>query len=304
MVGAVLAMGVAVALFLPAAEPENVGRWMAEAGLEPRHVEVDGLRLRYVRAGSGPPVLLLHGFVSSIYSWKEIIPELAERHEVVALDLPPFGGSEIPAELSPTLYEDLVPHVLDALGLDRIAIVGNSLGGAVAIVTAVRHPSRVERLALIDPAGFNFDPAERPWLLRLVGSPVVSPVVGRLPVRRAVVSLGLQQVLHDDDRVTRERVDEYLAPLLRPRAVGAAIAVLRERQALGFPAIVSEVRQPTLVIWGAEDTWIPPAHGRRFEEAIRGSRLVTLPGCGHVPQEECADRVLQHLVPFLAAAHD
>jgi pimeloyl-ACP methyl ester carboxylesterase len=279
--------------------PPATGAWLPAAGLQARFVTVDGVRVRYVRQGHGTPVVLLHGFVSSIYSWKEVLPALSREHEVLAIDLPPFGASGIPATFDPSLYERVVPAVLDDAGLARASVVGNSLGGAVAIMTAVRNPTRVDRLGLLDSAGFNFAPERRPWLLRVMGSPLLAPMIGKLPVRRELVTLGLRQVLHDDRYATAERIDEYLAPLLRPGAMAAAHALLGGRQTLGFPDIVREVKVPTLVIWGAEDTWIPASDAALFEQHIPGTRVVVLPGCGHIPQEECAEAVLAPLLPFL-----
>jgi pimeloyl-ACP methyl ester carboxylesterase len=297
-----LALG-AVLATPSSALPPATGAWMTAAGLREHFVAVDGVRVRYVRQGEGrgPAVVLLHGFVSSIYSWKEVLPALSSEHDVLAVDLPPFGASDIPATFDPSLYERIVPAILDHAGVARAAVVGNSLGGAVAIVTAVRHPSRVDRLVLVDSAGFNFAPERRPWLLRVMGSPLLGPVIGTLPVRRELVTLGLRQVLHDDRYATEERVDEYLAPLLRPGAMAAAHGLLGGRQSMGFPEVVREVKVPTLVIWGAEDRWIPASDAKLFQQRIPapGTRVAVLPGCGHIPQEECADAVLAPLLSFL-----
>jgi pimeloyl-ACP methyl ester carboxylesterase len=303
LTGLLLATTAAVALALvPHSPAPRTGGWLVAGGLEPRFVTVDGVRVRYVRTGSGPAVVLLHGFASSIYSWKDVIPGLARAHDVIAIDLPPFGASDIPQGWQPALYEKVVPAVLDHASVTRAAVIGNSLGGAVAILTAVRHPARVERLVLVDSAGFNFESSRRPWLLRVTGAPILGPVMGHLPVRRELVSLGLRQVLHDDTYATPERVDEYLAPLLRPGALAASQALLGGRQSMGFPELVREVRVPTLVIWGAEDTWIPVADADLFARDIPGARVVVLPGCGHVPQEECAPALLPHVLSFLEPA--
>src|SRR5262245_3073432 len=142
---------------------------MQRAGVTPRYVEAGGLRLRYVRRGSGPPLLLVHGFSSSIYTWAEALPLLAARHDVIAVDLPGFGGSEIPARVDSNASAEVLARVMDALGLARASLAGNSLGGALAAVTAARHPERVEKLVLIDAAGYNFAPEDRPPMLRLAG---------------------------------------------------------------------------------------------------------------------------------------
>jgi pimeloyl-ACP methyl ester carboxylesterase len=297
-----LALALAVVLLAalvwrPEATPAT-GAWLRRAGLQERFAEVEGLRLRYVRAGEGPPVVLLHGFSSSIYTWAEVIGPLAAGHDVVALDLPGSGGSQIRDDLTVATLVRVVPALLDQLGLPRASLVGNSLGGAVASVVSIRHPERVSRLVLVDAAAFNFAPADRPWIVRLLGSPP-GVLFTLLPVHRRVVKLGLRQVFFDDGKVTDERVDEYTAPLMRPGAVGALRAVLAGRDALGLPEGLASIRQPTLVIWGAEDAWIPPAHADRFLAAIPGARKVLLARCGHVPQEECPQEVAELLTEFL-----
>lgn len=272
---------------------------MAEAGLEPRFQTVDGVRLRYVRAGTGPAVVLLHGFASSIVTWRDVMPALARDHDVIALDFPGFGGSEIREGLPPSAYPGLVAGLMEGLGLPRASLVGNSLGAGVAVVVAARHPQRVDRLVLIDSVGYNLASADRPWLLRVAGRKPVARLVEALPLRRPLVTLALRQIFDDDRLVTRERIDEYVAPLLRPGAVAAAQALLASGDDLGLPAVVAQVRAPTLVLWGRDDQWIPAEQADRFLAAIPGSRKVVIERCGHMPQEERPAEVSRLLEEFL-----
>jgi pimeloyl-ACP methyl ester carboxylesterase len=274
---------------------------MAAAGLTPRFETVDGVRLRYVRAGDGPALVLLHGFASSIVTWRETLPALSRSHDVVALDFPGFGGSEIRPRLAPSAYPRLVTGLMDRLGIPRASLVGNSLGGGVAVVVAATHPERVDRLVLIDSVAFNLAPEDRPWLLRVTRFEPVARAVEVLPIRRALVTLALRQLFHDDRLVTRERVDEYVAPLLRPGAVAAAQALLASGDDLGLPGLVAQVRVPTLVVWGRQDAWIPVAQADRFLAAIPGSRKVVIDGCGHLPQEERPSEVTALLDELPAA---
>ena len=272
---------------------------MAEAGLEPRFQTVDGVRLRYVRAGTGPAIVLLHGFASSIVTWRDVMPALARDHDVVALDFPGFGGSAIREGLPPSAYPGLVVGFVESLGLPRASLVGNSLGGGVAVVVAARHPQRVDRLVLIDSVGYNLESADRPWLLRVAGQKPVARLLEALPLRRPLVTLALHQIFHDDRLVTRERIDEYVAPLLRPGAVAAAQALLASGDDLGLPGLVAQVRAPTLVLWGREDKWVPVAQADRFVAAIPLSRKVVIERCGHMPQEERPVEVARLLEEFL-----
>ena len=300
VVGLVLVvLGVAAAAWYDR-PPVTPGSWLAGAGLEARHETVDGRRLRFVRAGSGTAVVLIHGFGSSIYTWKDLIPALAARHDTIALDLPGFGESDRPADLS---LEDLpraVIGLMDRLGIERVALVGNSMGGATAAIVAATAPGRVSRLVLLDAAGFNMEPQAMPRLARVTMS-WAAPGLGLLPGKRLVVEASLRQVFHDDAFVTPERVSEYLAPTQRPgtfaalRSFGSSLGGRPE----AVTAALGGIRAPTLVIWGAEDRWIPLAHADRFVAGIAGARKVVIPGCGHVPQEEKPAEVARLLLEFL-----
>jgi pimeloyl-ACP methyl ester carboxylesterase len=293
---------VVLAFVLPDAKPGPTGGWLKAARLEPRFATVGGHRVRYVRAGSGSPVLLLHGFASSIYTWKDVLPALARDHDVVALDFPGFGESEQPSDLDGSRFPSLVLELLDQVGIQDTAIVGSSMGGATAVAVAATHPDRVTALVLIDSAGFNLAPEGRPWILRLAGSAPAGALLERLHVRGLLLRIGLRQVFHDRSLVTPERFDEYLAPLLRPGAPTSmrALLVARAREAPAFAELVRRVRAPTLVIWGREDQWIPVEQADLFEAAIPGARQRILDGCGHLPQEERPQEVLQLVSEFLA----
>jgi len=298
--GLLLVAAVAAAVFVARGEPppHPPGQWWQRAGVQPRYEDLAGLRVRYVRRGRGPALILLHGLGSSIYTWADVIPALARDHDVVAIDLPGFGGSDIPDDLSSSVYPAAVLGLMDRLGISRATLVGNSLGGAVGIVLAARHPERVRRLVLIDSAGFNLEPSRRPLILRLVGTAPVAAALDALPVRRRVVRAALRQVFHDPARVTPERIEEYLAPLARPGATEAVRSLLARPGGFGLPALVSEVRVPTLIVWGRNDRWIPLADADRFAAAIPGSRKVVLEECGHVPQEERPAEVVHLLEEF------
>lgn len=298
----ILALGaLTLAALWPEPAPRTTGAWLEAAVVTPRFTTIDGMRVRYVRSGSGPPVLLVHGILASIYTWRELLPVLAREHDVVALDLPGFGASDQPAGLSGLVYPSVLIGLMDQLGIPRATIVGHSLGGAAACLLAAEQPERVERLALIAPAGFNFAAEEMPWLLRAVEWPPVGELLERLPVRRALVRIGMRQVVFDDALVTDESVEEYWAPLARPGAVASLRALMASRHALGarFPALAARVRAPTLLVWGREDAWIPVSHAERFLAAIPGSRKEVLERCGHLPQEEHPQQVARLLSELL-----
>jgi len=281
--------------------PVTPGAWLETAGLEARVETVEGHRLRFVRSGGGPPVVLVHGFASSLYTWKDVLPALARSHDVVALDLPGFGESDLPADLS---FEDLPAAVLglmDRLHIPRAALVGNSMGGAVAAIVAAERPERVSALVLIDAAGFNLEPGARPAMMRLATSPAAS-LLEPLPGKRFLIERALHEVFHDSRLVTDERLGEYLSGAQRRGSFAARASLLRSLE--DRPGVVKaslpRIKAPTLIVWGREDAWIPLAHADLFVEAIPGARKSVLDDCGHIPQEERPEAVGNLLREFLA----
>ena len=288
-------------LFWPEAPAGPTGRWLARAGVEERFTTAGGFRVRYVRAGQGSSVVLLHGFASSLYTWHDVLGPLARTHDVLAVDLPGFGASELPPALSAEAFPAVVAGLMDELGVAKASLVGNSMGGALAALFAARHPERVDRLVLLDAAGFDLAPADRPWLLRVLGSEA-GGIIARLPRKRALATLALRQVFFDPGKVTAERIDEYLAPLQRPGAVESLRSLLAPRGLrtfAGFADEVARIRAPALVVWGREDAWIPLSDADRFVAALPRARKVVLGDCGHMPQEERPEEVSRLLDDFL-----
>ena len=280
------------------------GTWLAAAAVEPRFESVAGRRVRFVRKGSGPAIVLVHGFASSLYTWKDVLPVLARDHDVVALDLPGFGQSDCPPDLSSDEYPRVVLGLLDRLGISRATLVGNSLGGSVAVAVAAERPALVRRLVLVDAAGFNLQEKKRPWVVRVVGAAPVSAVLDRLPVRRLLVELSLRQVFFDDTLVTSARVDEYLEPVLRAGAPQTIRSLLASRSLHpdAMQSLLSKVTAPALILWGREDHWIPVGDAERFAAALGGARVVVLDHCGHMPQEEQPAEVARLIGAFLGEA--
>jgi pimeloyl-ACP methyl ester carboxylesterase len=299
---AVAALGLALWKERP---PGPTGRWAREAGFTTGFGEVDGLRIRYVRSGTGsgePALVLIHGLASSVFTWHAVAPGLARDRDVVALDLPGFGGSDPPAEPAFRVHEAAVLGLMDRLRIHRATLIGSSLGGAVSVLVAGSRPERVESLVLIDPAGYNLAPRDRPTLVRLLGGLPGGPLLERLPIRRLAVRTALLQCFHDDTLVTRERVDEYVAPFFRPGAVQALRAQLASHPGPeDFSERVRRVRAPTLIVWGRNDAWIGVDQAAWFVRDLERSRLVVLEDCGHLPQEERPSDVLRLIESHLGS---
>ena len=262
--------------------------------------DIDGVRLHYQDKGVGPPVVLVHGFSSSTYSWKNVFEPLAKSYRVIAVDLKGFGFSGKPdGDYTRRAQAMLVAHLLDHLKIEKAWLVGNSMGGEVSLNFALQNPRRVAGLILIDSAGVSV-----PGSNSLAPGYARIPIVGHILIALALTSdklvrQGLEKSFYDKAKVTDERVASYYRPL---KTRGGQLAALRARTQWGLFPIEQELNKisvPTLILWGAEDALIPLAAGRKLNSLIKDSKLVIVERCGHVPQEELPEQVVEEMKKFI-----
>jgi pimeloyl-ACP methyl ester carboxylesterase len=267
-------------------------------------VEVDGVRIHYQEKGVGTPLILIHGYTSSTYSWKDVFEPLSKNFRVIALDLKGFGFSgKADGDYTRRAQGTLVMRFLDQLKIEKAWLCGSSMGGEVALNIALMSPPRVLGLILLDSSGVNV-----PGAGSLAPRYLLIPVVGRLLTSLALrsdklVREGLEKSFYDDSHVTPERVAYYHRPL---QTRGGQLAALRARtQADQFPveADLGRINLPVLIIWGAEDELIPLEAGRKMSSLIKNSKLVVVERCGHLPQEETPTRVVDEITKFVGGSN-
>ncbi|MDQ2583478.1 alpha/beta fold hydrolase [Saccharothrix yanglingensis] len=259
-----------------------------------------------VGPADGPPVVLLHGFLTSATTWRDVHPVLAERHRVVLVDLPGCGRSPAPRARGWTAARaaDLLVELFDALGLDAPVVVGSQMGGSLAAWLAARHPHRVSRLVVL-AAGALGEGAANLGLYRALARPVLGPALARLfPYR---VFAAKWAAAHGPDHRPDPAAVRAYHRQFRARGAEMARFALGVRLSYGesFDALAGPLEGldvPTLLLFGAADRLVPPSTGHRFAELVPGSRLVLLPGCGDFPQEEAAAAVAASVTGFLAEA--
>ncbi|WP_114561210.1 alpha/beta fold hydrolase [Desertihabitans aurantiacus] len=282
------------------------------AGVVAEIVPLDGGRVRTLRAGrpgSGVPVVLVHGGGSdnAAISWYRALPALAADREVLALDLPGFGGTEGIAPLGrPEAMADLVARWMAALGVPRAVVCGVSMGGDVVLNLALRHPDLVHGLVLVAPGGLvdrlGSPLAQRAaWLATRLPDPVLLPLV-RLANR--FTRTALRATVHDPATLPPEVVEEFVR---EARAPGGSVGYARYNQATVGPTAmtnsllrsVHRIGSPALLVHGDRDPLVPLAGSRAAAAAMPGARLVVLPGVGHWAQLEASDRFLAEMRAFL-----
>ena len=268
---------------------------MEETQSEGNFATVEGIRLHFVEQGSGSPVVLLHGFASSLDVWNGVIPQLARRHRTVALDLKGFGSSDRSAgDYSPGAQATLVWALLDHLGIRKASLVGHSWGASVALAMALAAPERTNSIAVY--SGWVYE-EQLSWPFRWSRAGGVGEYLFRFNDEHSIRSQ-LQLAFHDKKYVTRARVQDVAARMAVPGAREAALATMRAMHFSDQQRRYSTLRMPSLVLWGMGDEISAPRFANRLATDL-DARLVMFPGCGHFPMVEAAEASNAALVDFL-----
>jgi pimeloyl-ACP methyl ester carboxylesterase len=271
-------------------------------------VDVEGLQVHYKLAGDGEPALvLLHGFGASIFSWRKVTEPLGDVGTVMAFDRPAFGFTERPmpgewSEQNPYSAEaqaDLTVALMDELGVEKAVLIGHSAGGTIAVLTALRHPERVEALVLEDAAIYQ-QGGTPGWLRPLL----LTPQMGRLgPLMvRSIVRWGeavIRTAWDDPEKITLELVSGYKKPLQAENWDRALWEFTLASHLLVLEARLHKITVPVLVITGDNDRIVPTQESVRLAEELPNAELVVIPHCGHVPHEECPELFLDAVADFV-----
>jgi pimeloyl-ACP methyl ester carboxylesterase len=255
-----------------------------------------------LNASDKPPVVLLHGLPSQSYSWRNVLPALAEQgFRAIAPDWIGFGFSDKPDRrdfaYTPAAYIEALAELFQALNLDRFSLVVQGFVGSVGLQYAVRHPEQIERLAIFN-APITPD-AKLPWKMKQLGLPLVGDMLTQDPllVDRTLEGGGGYQVEDKD-------LDVYRRPFLKSSDAGRALlAVVKNLQ---LADALSEIQagfaawpQPTLVAWGVKDPWLPVEIAQNFVKPLQSAEFVALDEVGHYPQEDWHEKVNDALLTFL-----
>ena len=264
-----------------------------------------GLRLRYRVTGHGRPLLLLHGIGQSLEDWNEQHDRLSSSHRVISLDLPGFAYSERPdAPVTLRQLASVLPAFLDALDItDPIDVVGNSLGGAVAMFFAATPPRRVSSLVLVDSAGFGKEVtiALRLLAVKPIGALLIKPTVGSS-------TRMLQSIFHDQSLATQERIAHALSLAQRPQHAATVLDVAHDlgtilgvRRAWRETLLrkIAQLDIPVLVLWGDQDRVLPSRHLRAAIASLPHAKTHVFADTGHMPQIERPDEFGSLVEAFL-----
>lgn len=265
-------------------------------------VDVNGVGTNYIRAGKGPPLILIHGSgpgVTAYANWRGVIPDFATQFTCYAPDTLGFGYTDFPADIAGFAMDRWIAHLvgfMDALGIARAHFIGNSYGGALTLALAIRHPERVDRMVLMGAAGLPFPLTDG-----------LAKVWGYQPSLDAMRDL-MTTFAHNPALVKEEIVRSRYEASVRPGAQEAYASLFPEPRQRWLDALASDeadlvaLPHPALIIHGRDDVIVPSSVSVRYNQLIRRSELHIFGECGHWTQIEKRDRFVELVIPFLHSA--
>lgn len=270
-----------------------------------KYVSVNKHRIRFVEKGKGFPLILIHGLGASIEWWQHNIDFLSQKYRVIAFDFPGFGySSKILNEYSLSYASKLIISFLDALGIRKASLIGNSMGGLISLSTALQYPQRIEKLILVDNAGFG---RKLSFLLRLGSLFPVGELVLALRNQHTVKIL-LTQLFYNSKKLPSNLTHSILKIFDLPHrgevflhALRSGINVWGLKEEILSPIVekTNLLSPPALIVWGAQDRIIPVSQAYRGNKLINHSRLYIFEKCGHMPQVEHAEEFNHLVLDFL-----
>ena len=295
---------------VPVAPLQNTVPPRQLADPDSRFAEVNGIEVHLKVAGQGSPALiLLHGFAANLSSWQRVFEPLSHAGTVIAFDRAGFGLTSRPM---PGQWSGLNPYsaqsqvntaigLMDCWGIDQAVLIGHSAGGTIAALTALHHPERVQALVLVDPAIYRGGRGLPPWFRLLLRTPQMRRLgplaVRRVPSREAQL---IASAWHDPAKATRETLVGYTKPLHAQNWDRGLWEFTLAAQSFDLPAHLAEITSPVLVITGDDDRVIPTTQSVRLASELPNARLVIVPECGHIPQEEQPQAFVQATLSFLS----
>ncbi|CAA6826659.1 MAG: Alpha/beta hydrolase fold protein [uncultured Aureispira sp.] len=263
-----------------------------------RFLIIDDMLVHYRDEGEGEPIVLLHGAFSSLHTFNEWSKILQKNYRVISLDLMGFGltGPNKTGDYTIGNHIRVLKRFFNILGLKKAHLVGSSLGGWLAWEFTYRYPQRINKLVLVDSAGF-LDKENMPLPFKLAQSPLAGRVLKYI-VRKSILEQFVKQVYYDISKINTKLVDRYFDLFTREGNSQAFVDLVNApyQENTNF---LSKIKHSTLIMWGREDAWIGAINAYLFDKMLPNSELIIYEEVGHLPMEEIPVRSGEDLMAFL-----
>ena len=268
-----------------------------------KFVTVDGKKIHYIEKGDGKPVILIHGFLYSTVMWKKSIDAFASKFKTYAIDLWGWGYSERlnSTDYSFPLYAQQILQFMDALNIRKASLVGQSMGGGIAIYLAAHYPERVDKLVLVDPAAIPYPVTT---IGRIYQQPFIGEFLNAIP-GDALMENNIKTIwFYDGNKVGKEYLQEVIQPLRIQGTSEGLMYILRN--VLKPPYVEKEVNmlaqihKPILIVHGREDKAVPLDRSEKLSQRWKESKLVVFEKAGHSPHEEHPEEFNRIAIDFLS----
>lgn len=264
-------------------------------------VKVKGVDVHYEyysTEANKPAVVLIHGFLSSTFSYRRLIPFLKDDYTVLAVDLPPFGKSEKSSSFvySYSNLASVVVELINKLSLKEVVLVGHSMGGQICLNIVRQQPGLVRKVVLLCSSGY-LNRSPKP-LIYSTYLPYFSLVVKRWLAKQGIMK-NLMNVVNDHALIDDEMVDGYMEPFLDNQIFRALARLIRHREGDLLPEQLQEIEVPILLLWGEDDRVVPLSIGKRLQADLRNSELMAISNTGHLLPEERPEYVYDKMRNFI-----
>ena len=273
------------------------------ANAESEFVEIDGMQVHFRDQGLASdslPLVLIHGTGASLHTWEPWVNDLRNDHRIITLDLPAYGltGPSREGIYSQDFYSDFMEKFLSKLNIKRCVLGGNSLGGAITWAYAVEHPERVDKMILVDAAGYPMVSKSVPIAFQAARIPIINNVFKYI-LPHFIIEKSLQNVYVHDDRITPELIKRYYDLASREGNRKAFVDRMKSSFQSDKYLKIKTLKMPTLIIWGEQDALIPLEVAEKFHRDLPNDTMIVFKDLGHTPMEEDPIATLKAVKDFL-----